>query len=378
MPLFAPATVPELMDWLASQRSHPQPFFPCGAQSKKHWGSLVSDDALWVSTQHWQRVLDYAPTDLTVTVEAGLPLRVLQALLAEQGQWWPVDPLFPDQATVGGIIATADTGSLRHRYGGVRDGVLGVHFVRADGQLAKAGGKVVKNVAGYDLMKLLTGSWGTLAVLTQVTLRLYPLPSQRLTALWLGTAEQVAALSAHVLNSVLTPLTVDGLSPALTDGERWGLQVDFQGLAASEQQQRLAVMAQALDLALDLEAATPLEPDTTPWQEPGVLLKVGIPMAIGIPTLAQLVTDHPAARVQFHGGSGLGRCWLPEISAAQAQDWRSQLEQVGGFLTVLAAPDALKQAVDVWGIPAASRALQARVRQQFDPHNLLSPGRGPV
>ncbi|HEY9883407.1 MAG TPA: FAD-binding oxidoreductase, partial [Thermosynechococcaceae cyanobacterium] len=161
-----------------------QPLLPCGAGSKLAWGGLVGGlkdkektlPLLVVSTERLNQLIDHAIGDLTVTVEAGMRFADVQATLATAGQYLPIDPAYPDHATIGGIIATADTGSLRQRYNGVRDLLLGVSIVRADGQVAKAGGRVVKNVAGYDLMKLFTGSYGTLGIITQATLRVYPLP----------------------------------------------------------------------------------------------------------------------------------------------------------------------------------------------------------
>jgi glycolate oxidase FAD binding subunit len=121
-----------------------------------------------------QQLIEHAVGDLTVTVEAGMQFAHLQAQLAKLGQFLALDPDFPQSATMGGIVATASTGSLRQRYGSVRDQLLGINFVRADGQVASAGGRVVKNVAGYDLMKLFTGAYGTLGAISSVTFRVHP------------------------------------------------------------------------------------------------------------------------------------------------------------------------------------------------------------
>ena len=147
---------------------------PCGKGSKLHWGGLAEKINLVISTERLNRLVDHAIGDLTVTAEAGIKFSDLQELLRKSGQFLAIDPHYPDQATLGGILSTADTGALRHRYNSVRDMVLGLSFVRSDGQLVKAGGRVVKNVAGYDLMKLFTGAYGTLGIITQVTLRVYP------------------------------------------------------------------------------------------------------------------------------------------------------------------------------------------------------------
>ncbi|MEY2859424.1 MAG: hypothetical protein RLZZ74_3737, partial [Cyanobacteriota bacterium] len=145
----------------------------CGNASKINWGKITQDIQLVVSTQKYDRLIEHAVGDLTVTVEAGMKLADLQSKLRSHQQFLPLDSAYGD-ATLGGIVATADAGSWRQRYGGVRDLLLGLSFVRADGEIAKAGGRVVKNVAGYDLMKLFTGAYGSLGIITQLTFRLYP------------------------------------------------------------------------------------------------------------------------------------------------------------------------------------------------------------
>ena len=158
-----------------------------------------------VSTQKLDRLIAHAVGDLTVTVEAGMKFAKLQEILATAGQFLPLDPAYPDRASIGGIIATADTGSLRHRYGGVRDLLLGITFVRADGKIAKAGGRVVKNVAGYDMMKLFTGAYGTLGILTEVTFRVYPLPTTEGTVILTGAADKLANLAKILLSKYFDP-----------------------------------------------------------------------------------------------------------------------------------------------------------------------------
>ncbi|MBE9032197.1 FAD-binding oxidoreductase, partial [filamentous cyanobacterium LEGE 11480] len=234
-----------------------------GNGTKLNWGGLVGDDRpanqrqiVAVSTAGLNQLVDHAVDDMTVTVEAGMRLADLQGMLAEKGQFLTIDPRFiAAGATVGGVIATADSGSLRHRYGGVRDIVLGVSFVRADGELVKAGGRVVKNVAGYDLMKLLTGSYGTLGVMTQVTLRTYPFQPVSQTVVLTGAVQALVQLSQRLMSSVLTPLTMDWLTPqAMTDlglKSALGLVVRFESVQESvaAQSLRLREMAHALDVS---------------------------------------------------------------------------------------------------------------------------------
>jgi glycolate oxidase FAD binding subunit len=154
---LAPSTVEDLSQIVSHAAQIKSPMLLCGNSSKLGWGGLVKQADFVLSTQKLNRILDHAIADLTVTVEAGVKLSDLQAFLQPHRQFLPIDPSYPEQATIGGIVATADSGSWRQRYGGIRDLVLGCSIVRWDGKVAKAGGKVVKNVAGYDLMKLLLG-----------------------------------------------------------------------------------------------------------------------------------------------------------------------------------------------------------------------------
>ena len=185
--LVYPNTPEELAAVISYAKQQGLRVLPCGRGSKLHWGGLVDGVNLVISTERLNQVIDHAIGDLTVTAEAGIKFSDLQKMLRKSGQFLAIDPHYPDHATLGGIISTADTGALRHRYNSIRDMILGISFVRSDGQLVKAGGRVVKNVAGYDLMKLLTGAYGTLGIITQVTLRVYPI----------SHAAQTVVLSGH-------------------------------------------------------------------------------------------------------------------------------------------------------------------------------------
>lgn len=226
----------------------------CSGGSKLNWGGLTQNIDLVVSIEKLNQVIEHAVGDLTVTVEAGTKFADLQAVLASSGQFLPLDPANPESATIGGIIATADTGSLRQRYGGVRDLLLGITFVRADGQIASAGGRVVKNVAGYDLMKLFTGSYGTLGAICQATLRVYPLPEASATIVLTGDVEKLTQAAKSLRASALTPAKFDLLSSQLIKnlrlGEGMGLIASFASLKESVKQQSatLVEVGKQLDL----------------------------------------------------------------------------------------------------------------------------------
>lgn len=368
------------------------PFAPIGSGSKFSWGNGLALDALMlVSTAKLDQVIDHAVGDLTVTVQAGMRFGELQTQLKKAGQFIAIDPSYEDRATVGGIVATGDSGALRHRYNSVRDMVLGVELVRSDGERVKAGGRVVKNVAGYDLMKLLTGSYGTLGIMTQVTLRLYPLQESSKTVFLSGEASAVARVMQALLNSGLTPTAIDLLSATVCEpldlsaamGLSMGLLVRFQGLAESvtEQVKRLMALGQSQELT----TAVPLAEDQL-WQCLGqvltreasadrVLCKWAVRSAETVATLSYLQENFPDASARFHVGGGLGQVQFPSVTAAELLGVRSFVEARGGFLTVLEAPDELKASLDVWGYQGNGLGWMRSIKQRFDPQGLLSPGR---
>jgi glycolate oxidase FAD binding subunit len=345
-----------------------------------------------IRTSRINQLVEHAVGDLTVTVEAGMKFAELQGILAEQGQFLAIDPAYPDEATIGGIVATADTGSLRQRYNSVRDMLLGLSVVRADGQVAKAGGRVVKNVAGYDLMKLFTGSYGTLGIISQVTFRVYPLPEASQTVVLTGAATAVAQATQTVLNSALTPASMDLLSPQLTEavaaGQGMGVALRFQSILPGVQQQvaRAVEVAQALGLtsvpytgADDTALWQRLREQICPAHQPGMITcKIGIRPTQAI-ALLQLIDTLPisAWTGQIHAASGLGRLVFPDPAPIShvLLTIRDFCQANSGFLSVLQAPVSLKQQLDVWGYTGNAIALMQRIKQQFDPQHLLSPGR---
>lgn len=389
----SPHTQAELFDWMQGRQPGWR-ILPAGSGSKLHWGGLIEPQHLvLVSTEHLNQIQAHAAADLTITVEAGLPLAHLQAVLDQSQQFWPVNPLYSDQATVGGIIASGCSGSWRHRYGGVRDLVLGITWARADGQRVQAGGRVVKNVAGYDLMKLFTGSYGSLGILTEVTLRLYPCPQHR--EIWVirGERSGVEALRQELLSSTLTPVGFDLISANLADsllgqGRGPGLMLRFHGLpdAVAAQVTRLQSLIQTQSLQVFPLAQTEAEIDQQLDQSlrsvPGVLVKIGVPPSRISWALEQIEERSPTPVVYLQA-SGVGY-WRgaissdepgPGLTMTQLLELRSVLQEQGGYLSVLEAPREWKQTLPIWGDRASLEPLQRRLQQQFDPEGCLSPGR---
>jgi glycolate oxidase FAD binding subunit len=357
----------------------------CGNASKINWGKITQDIQLVVSTQKCDRLIEHAVGDLTVTVEAGMKLADLQSKLRSHQQFLPLDSAYGD-ATLGGIVATADAGSWRQRYGGVRDLLLGLSFVRADGEIAKAGGRVVKNVAGYDLMKLFTGAYGTLGIITQLTFRLYPWITTSQTMLLMGTAPQIAQATLTIRNSGLTPTAMDLLSASVIQeldlGSDMGLVIRWQTIPESIEQQILQVQAisQQLGLATSIyqnELETKLWQDcdqivSIPQTEASVTCKLGIAPVAAVSLLAQIGDRHILAKV--HASSGLGRLQL-HTNYELLEQMRSHCQQHQGFLSILDAPQTIKQQIDIWGYSGNALKTMKVIKNQFDPQNILNPGR---
>ncbi|MEM1253397.1 MAG: FAD-binding oxidoreductase [Cyanobacteria bacterium P01_H01_bin.21] len=348
----------------------------CGQRTKLHWGGnhrLTAD--VVISTARLNHVVEHWVDDFTIRVEAGMAAADLQSKLQTVGQIWPVDPLYQQRATVGGIVATADGGSLRQRYGSVRDTVIGVQFVRYDGEVVKAGGRVVKNVAGYDLMKLMTGAYGTLGLLSQLTLRLYPIAAQSQTVVLSGTPEAIAEAA---LQTRLQGITASAMDIVATQN---GIQLAgrFQGITAGveEQVDRFQAIATAAGLTSELAE------DGSFWTSladqlanpTAVLCKVGL-----LPTqLVLLLTQLPPTGrlARLHNASGLGLIALTIDGSAEVtaviEALRSHCNAHKGYLTILQAPSSLT--LDPWGYTGNALTMMQAIKQQFDPHRLLNPGR---
>jgi glycolate oxidase FAD binding subunit len=390
--LVSPNSLGELQAVMACASRERWRVLPCGAGSKLHWGGLGKAIQVVISTTRLNTLIDHAVGDLTVTAEAGMRLAQVQGTLQQENQLLAIDPTWAEQATLGGIVATADTGAWRQRYGGIRDMLIGISFVRWDGELVKAGGRVVKNVAGYDLMKLMTGSYGSLGIIAQVTFRVYPQPDASRTVVLTGASGAIAQATQTLLGSALTPTAMD-LLPAqavqrLEIGTGLGLAVRFQSLPVSVEKQ----VAQVTDLAQSLGLAGQVlteQSETTLWQQLAtpvadkppaqtITCKLGV-----LPTDAVTLLDKLGDwgdRVQagrIHARSGLGMLYLTAegLRSPTLMQLRQTCTAASGFLSVLAAPPALKQQIDLWGYPGNAFDLMEQIKHQFDPKHILSPGR---
>jgi glycolate oxidase FAD binding subunit len=389
--LVYPKTQAELAEVIVCAAANRWRILVCGSGSKLHWGGLAAGVQVVLSTAHLDRLIEHATGDLTVTAEAGMRVADLQSSLAQAGQFLAIDPTYAKSATLGGVVATADTGCLRQRYGSVRDMLIGISIVRTDGQVAKAGGRVVKNVAGYDLMKLFTGSYGTLGAIGQVTFRIYPVPPASHTIGLTGAVEQIGAVTATLLASELSPVAIELLAPVTATGlglgQGMGLLVRFQSITVSAEQQaaQLLEIGQTLDLhPTDWTAANESdlwqrlrEPMDCYSQDPQITCKIGVFPSKAAALLHQVTTLTAELKMgSIHASSGLGVLqFSTSLPTPVLMQIRELCQSLGGFLTILEAPLELKQTLDVWGYAGNGLELMQKLKQQFDPENLFSPQR---
>jgi glycolate oxidase FAD binding subunit len=380
--VIEPGTETELAGVLRLANEAGLAVIPRGGGTKLGWGNPPARGDLILSTARMTEIIEHAWADLTVSVEAGCTIQRLQETLAQHGQRLALDPLWPEKATVGGVLSTNDSGALRLRFGALRDLIIGVTIALPDGTLASSGGKVVKNVAGYDLPKLVTGALGTLGVITRAVFRLHPLPrNTRSFSVSAANAEETQRFVLAVQDSKLAHTFLQShfsneaapVSEILFEGTEAGLT------AQEAQLRRLATPA------IVAEASTAIwnaREELCGYSDPGTtaLAKISIlPGDLartmgGVEQAAKLNQLRMRALVY---ATGLGWVRLegkPAALRAALQLLRVELEKHGGSLVALHRPEKMAE-FDAWGNAGDALPLMKAVKQRLDPKNTLNPGR---
>lgn len=392
---YAPASVEECAEVMAMTARERMRIGFLGGGTELALGAPPQALDAVVRTERMARIVEHVPADMVVVVEAGATLAALQTALAAHGQQLAIDPPLPERATVGGLVATGGFGPRRARYGTMRDLIIGVTLVRADGTVARGGGKVVKNVAGFDLPKVACGSLGTLGMIATASFRLHPLPETSTTVLIPGlTAEAVVAAVAAARAAQLEPTSAVALS---APGGRFDLGIRFEGFGRGVEQQvsRMVELARAAGAAPSTTTATsqssastagpaPLsgEDATAFWRRHDAVRTAG-PLRV---RFADLPTRFPAIApavaslgdLAWYATLGIGFAGGPVadagVATAALTTARTQLVAGGGSLVVETAPAELR-AIDPWGPPPGSFAIMKQLKQRFDPDGRLNPGR---
>jgi glycolate oxidase FAD binding subunit len=385
------------------------PVLPWGGGTAAALGSPPPDGALVVGTRRLARVVEHEPGDLTATVEAGITLQALQAALGRRGQWWPLDPPHPDRATLGGVLATSASGPRRHLHGTARDLVIGLAVVTPAGTIVRAGGKVVKNVAGYDLVKLHLGALGTLGLVVEATLKLRPRPGDE-GACWAGfpTVAAAAAGVAAIQGSTLVPEALELLDPGAVTACAPAAALDagvgpaavlvaFEGVTGSvawQQQEATRLLAaqgataiRALDAVGTVRALDAVREVRALVPAPLAVATAAVPPAELGAFLAEAGAALQGAALGLaaaaHAGAGVARLVVSgddggsaaAVTAAALARCRAAARARGGHLVVEAAPLAVRELCPPWDDPGPAGALMRGLKTRLDPRRLMNPGR---
>jgi glycolate oxidase FAD binding subunit len=363
-----PTTVDQVAEVLRAAAADGRTVVPVGGRSKLTWAAPPESCDLLLDLTGLDRVVEHVAGDLTVVAEAGVRLADLQAQVGRAGQLLGLDPP-EDGATLGGVVSANASGPRRLRYGTTRDLLIGITVVLADGTVAHAGGKVVKNVAGYDLGKLFTGAHGTLGVVVSTTWRLHPVPpARRVVTLELPDAAAAGPLSVALARSTLTPSAVELIAGA--DGTA-RLVVLFESIAESVAGQARAAVAllgggvESEDLPEDF------------GRRPGGADDVLLRLAHAPASLSAVLGALPAGTaLAAHAATGVTYAAVPAGEAVDALPrLRAAIAPHDGTAVVLRAPDAVRERLDHWGPVGDSLDLMRRVKERFDPERRMSPGR---
>src|ERR1700674_5094504 len=380
--VIEPGTERELAEILRLSNEAGLAVIPRGGGTKLGWGNSPDRADIILSAARMTEIIEHAWADLTVTVEAGCTIQRLQETLGQHGQRLALDPLWPEKATVGGVLSTNDSGALRLRFGALRDLIIGVTIALPDGTLASSGGKVVKNVAGYDLPKLVTGAFGTLGVITRAVFRLHPSPQNTRTfSISTDQTEQTQRLLLSIQDSKLAHTAVQA---RFESGEGPVTDVLFEGT-------KEGLSSQEAQLKKFVETASITEVSPAIWNARQELWSLLNPEMAALAKFSVLPADIAKTISGFDKfaaerklgwrtvvqATGIG--WLrltgsPEALPAFLQDLRNAIEHHSRSLVVLHRPQSMA-ALEAWGATSDSLLLMKAVKHQLDPKGTLNPAR---
>jgi len=391
-----PRNIEELSEMMRLADAERWRVIPAGAGTWLEMGNRPTRFDLIVSTVKMNRLLEYEPADLTATVEAGVPLAAFNQIAAEDRQFIPLDPFGDERSTIGGVVATASSGPMRCAYGAPRDWLIGITVVHADGQVTRAGGKVVKNVAGYDLCKLYVGSFGTLAVIAEMSFKLRALPPCEKTIVFYShNAESLCSLVARITDSDVQPAVMELFSPfgeaALPiSTKHFALALGFLNEAETVDSQVEEAARLGSGLRHTLLGETDAndfwrayhESETSPHTE-FILRLSALPADLNA-LIAGVNRTLPRTHLRAHAANGVvrlhsGLLWLDGLKTRERPrrlaEMRRLAQSHGGQMVILRAPDEIKNQLDVWGEVGPAGSLMRALKEKFDPRALLNPGR---
>jgi glycolate oxidase FAD binding subunit len=398
---LSPASQEELVTAVREAYSAGTPVYPVGGATSLDFGLPAKAEGIALSLAGLNQVVDYPARDMTVTVEAGVTMKSLAELLAKERQRLPVDVPLAEKATIGGVVATNWNGPRRFGEGSLRDFVIGIHAVDGRGQEFKGGGRVVKNVAGYDFCKLLTGSMGTLGVITQLTLRLKPIPEHSaLLACSVASAAEAEKLLAAMVTSNAKPTAIELLS-----GPEWRAEASLAGLESGSPERLFLVVGlegtapeveymigqlSAEWRELGVHAPQVIGESAALWQrliefsaagESPLVLKANVTPSGTTAMIESARRVDPECSIQAHAGNGillikLSRFPAEGLSRALVGKLQPAAAALGGQVVILSNPSGAEMThQSVWGATDSPLALMGEVKRKFDPKDILNRGR---
>jgi glycolate oxidase FAD binding subunit len=389
-----PDTIDALCDAVTRHIAQEHAIYPQGGRTALDYGGSPTTPGVAIDVRAIARVVDYPAADMTITVEAGMTLAALQETLATEGQRLPLDAPEAETATLGGIFATNTSGPRRFGAGRPRDLIIGIRFVSGEGKVIKGGGRVVKNVAGYDLPKLMTGSMGTLGIIAELTLKVRPAPES--TAVVLTTMERLhplAGLLDHLNTSATRPMAIEVwnghaaklIEPADSSSSTgWTLAVGFEDSAVSVAWQRDALQRERTgrDARVVVDADAKILWKRMADFPSAVSGDVGFVANLRPSSLTSFLAAIDARHwaVQAHAGSGIVRAFLlGELGAPAITEEIAHLRALavadGGNLVLSRCPAEWKSSLRIWGEPRGDAFLARKVKQAIDPRGVMNPGR---
>ena len=359
---------------------------PAGLMTWLESGNPLRRADVVLSLERMNRILEYSAPDLTATAEPGVAISVLNEVVKGECQWLPLDPPGSARSSLGAIAACASSGPLRLGFGTPRDYVIGLRLAHPDGSESKSGGKVAKNVAGYDMNKLYVGSYGTLAVLTELTFKLRPLPESFQTAVLRGEFDSVVQAAKGILESDLMPASLFLTRGAFSDSARigadpWALRVRFADNAAAVQHQ----VSLVLKLAKGTDATVMSADGDSMWAAVADVdrlgrnsLRLSVPISATAPVVAEASTILPDCAVSADLGTGVVRLAFDaadDVAVDLIRELRKEIAKVGGGLVIERAGLSVRRRIDAWGEIGATAGLMKAVKERFDAKAILNPGR---
>jgi glycolate oxidase FAD binding subunit len=366
---IAPASTEEVAAVLRYANRNSIAIAPCGGGTKQNWGHPIHP-SLNLHMHRIDAVREHTWQDMTCTVQAGCTWSSMQSSLAKHGQFVALDPLWPDRATIGGVAATNDSGSLRLRYGSLRDLIIGMTIVLADGTIARSGGKVVKNVAGYDLHKLMIGALGTLGIITEITFRLHSI-SRHVQSFTIPSldAEMLGQLLMKILDSQLSTQSLQLRS----SGGGFSLDVRLATVpeVIHDQASSLAELTQSVGLTVSSSGPDLWNARQRHFDRREHFVVKATMLSSDIPQFTTMV--HALGGTSVTQATGIMTAGIPADASSQLESLREKLEAKGGSLTVLHHP-ANSTSVSS-SVPSDTLPIMRELKHRFDPNRILNPGR---